>query len=386
MDPRLFTNNSTGIVLPIPRDPVTGNAYVFVPSPLPPDWEFPARLWPLLADAKHQLGILEGLGRSLPNPGILLRPLEDREAIKSSRLEGTYVTATELLIFEMQPRESKSQEDPANQQREVFNYRRALQQASSSDLPLSLRLIRELHRTLMSGVRGGDRTPGEFRNDQVAIGTKHRFVPPPPNRLTDCLDSLERYFHPRRPNYDPLVDCFLIHYQFETIHPFRDGNGRVGRLLLAIMLKELCGLSKPWIYMSEYFENHRDEYSQRLFDVSASADWEGWTEFCLAGITLQARATVQRCDRLQKTKETFMKKLAAVGGAVRLNQIVEDIFHSPFVRIADLPKKLGVSYPTAKGDVERLVEAGILRELKNVFPKTYYAPEVFSVAYEELGE
>jgi Fic family protein len=313
-----------------------------------------------------------------------LRPLEDREAIQSSRLEGTYVTATELLVYEMQPKESKSEDDPENRQREVFNYRKALQQGSSTDLPLSLRFIRELHQTLMTGVRGRDRTPGQFRRTQVAIGSNHRFVPPPPEKLMECLDPLEKYFHVEHSRYDPLVDCCLIHYQFETIHPFSDGNGRVGRLLLAIMLKQLSGLSKPWLYMSEYFEKHHEEYAQRLFNVSSSADWAGWIEFCLIGIASQAKDTAERCDRLQKIKEAFMKRLENVGGSVRLNKIVEDIFHSPFVRIADLPEKLVVSYPTAKADVERLVEAGILSELKEISPKTYYAPEVFNVAYEEM--
>jgi len=200
----------------------------------------------------------------------------------------------------------------------------------------------------------------------------------------ECLDPLEKYFHQTKTEYDPLVNCTLIHYQFEAIHPFNDGNGRVGRLLFALMLKQLCSLSKPWLYMSEYFEKNREEYTQRLFNVSASGDWEGWIEFCLRGMAIQARDTIQRCDRLQKIKEAFMNKLAEVGGAVRLNQIVESIFHAPFVRINDLPKKLGITYPTAKADVERLVEAGILSELKNISPKTYYSPEVFSAAYEAV--
>ncbi len=385
MDPKLFVKSASGSMVPIPRDPVTGNEHAFIPWPLPPEWEFSNRLWPLLADAKHQLGILEGLGRTLPNPTILLRPLEDRDAIKSSRLEGTYVTATELLVFEMQPRESKSEDDPTNPQREVLNYRRALQQGAASKLPLSLRLIRDLHHTLMSGVRGKDRTPGEFRRTQVAIGTDHRFVPPPPENLLEYLDPLEKYFHVKKSRYDPLVDCFLIHYQFETIHPFSDGNGRVGRLLLAIMLKQLCGLSKPWLYMSEYFEQRRDEYIQRLFNVSALGDWEGWIEFCLVGTAIQARDAIERCDRLRRIKETFMNKLPEIRGSTRLQQIVEDLFQSPFVRVADLKKKLEVTYPTAKADIGRLVSAGILRELKNISPKTYYAPKVFNVAYERLG-
>jgi Fic family protein len=385
MDAGLFTERSPGFVVPLTRDPGTGNAHAFVPNDLPPTWEFSSsRLWPLLTEAKQQLGILEGIGRTLPNPGILLRPLEDREAIKSSRLEGTYVTATELLVFELQPKESKSEDDPSNQRREVSNYRKALQQASNTKLPLSLRLIRELHKTLMDGVRGQDRTPGEFRRTQVAIGTNHRFVPPPPDRLMECLGSLEKYFHKSKSKYDPLIDCLLVHYQFETIHPFTDGNGRVGRLLLALMLKEFCVLSKPWLYLSEYYEAHREEYVQRLFNVSSSGDWEGWLEFCLTGVVSQAKDTIQRCDRLQEIKATFLKKLVETGGSVRLNKIVEEIFYSPFVQVATLKDILGVSYPTAKADVERLITVGILRELNEISPKTYYSPDVFRVAYEKM--
>jgi Fic family protein len=310
--------------------------------------------------------------------------LEDREAIKSSRLEGTYVTAQELFLFEMQPGESRSEDDPANNQREVLNYRIALHQATNTDLPLSLRLLRDLHRTLLARVRGRDRSPGEFRRLQVAIGSDLRFVPPPPDKVMSCLDPLEKYFHAKSSQFDPLIQCFLIHYQFETIHPFVDGNGRVGRLLLAAMLKEACALSKPWLYLSEYFERHRDEYVQRLFNVSAKADWEKWIEFCLNGTVRQAKDTIQRCERLLKVREEFMARVGKIGGSIRLHKIVEQIFHSPFVRIADLPSRLKVTYPTAKADVERLVQAGVLETLENVTPKTFYAPRVFNVAYDEM--
>lgn len=381
MDINRFRSNAPGRIVAISR-----GEHAFVPAPLPPEWEFPERLWPLLAEAKRQLGILEGIGRNVPNPAILLRPLEDREAIRSSRLEGTYATPKELLLFELQPRESKSEHDPNNDQLEVFNYRRALVHGTTTDLPISLRLIRDLHRILMTGVRGKDRTPGEFRRVQVAIGATHRFVPAPPEQLNDCLDPLERYFHVTSSRYDPLVECFLIHYQFETIHPFMDGNGRVGRLLLALMLQQRCELSKPWLYMSEYYERFREDYVNGLFCVSADANWEGWIEFCLRGTISQARDTIERCGRLLSIREKYMRQIADVGGNFRLNQIVDDIFHSPFVRVSELPKRLNVTYPTAKADVDRLVGAGILRELPQVSPKTFYAPEVFNVAYEKMND
>jgi Fic family protein len=284
----------------------------------------------------------------------------------------------------MEPKKSASDDDPANDQREVLNYRRALQHGVESDLPLSLRLIRELHKTLLTGVRGRDRTPGEFRRTQVAIGTDHRFIPPPPEQLWDSLDPFEKYLHSADHKHDPLVDCFLVHYQFETIHPFNDGNGRVGRLFLALMLKQRCRLSKPWLYMSEYFEKNREEYIERLFNVSADGDWDRWIEFCLRGVVSQAKQTIERCERIRMIREAFAKKVQEVGGNIRLSKIVDDIFQSPFLRIVDLAKRLGVTYPTANADVERLVQAGILQALSGISPKTYYAPEVFGVAYEEM--
>lgn len=381
MDVSRFISGCPGEIIAI-----GSNEHAFVPAPLPPQWQFPADLWPLLAEAKQQVGILEGLGRNLPNPGILLRPLGDREAIRSSELEGTYATPKELLLFEMAPRESKSAEDRVNDWREVFNYRTAMNFGTNSSLPLSLRLIRQLHKILLTGVRGKDRTPGEFRRVQVAIGSTKRFVPPPPPQLMVCLDPFEKYLHDPSGRFDPLVECFLIHYQFETIHPFIDGNGRVGRLLLAVMLYQCCELSKPWLYMSEFFERYRDEYIHCLFNVSARGNWRDWIEFCLRGVSAQARDTVERCERLRTIREAFMQRLTRVGGNVRLNQIVEHVFDVPFVRITDLPDRLGITYPTAKADVERLVQAGILQQLDDVTPKTFFAPEIFHIAYEGIEQ
>ncbi len=357
----------------------------FIPDPVPKDWEFSGDLWPLLAEVKQKLGMLEGIGRTLPNPGILLKPIADREAIRSSRLEGTYTTPQELLLYEFEQSEAKSAHDPLNAHREVLNYRLALEHGTESDLPLSLRLIKELHQLLMTGVRGKDRTPGEFRQIPVAIGTGGRFIPPPHENIISCLNRLEKDFHEQW-SQDPLVSCFLCHYQFETIHPFTDGNGRVGRLLLAMMLQQKCELSKPWLYMSEYFEKHRDEYVQNLYHVSTKGDWSTWIEFCLLGTLHQARDTVVRCERLIKIRENFMAQTTKIGGSIRLSQIVEGLFHSPFVRIPDLAKKLKVTYPTAKKDIEQLAVAGILKELPNIHPKTYVAPIVFDVIFENMEE
>ncbi len=384
METRAFDSNSPGHLVPIVAE--WGKDHAFVPRSLPPEWEFPIELWPLLSEAKKQVGLLEGLGRTLPNPSILLRPMSDREAIRSSRLEGTYASPKELILFELDHRESDSADGRQNDQREVFNYRKALIHGTETELPLSLRLLRELHQILLGGVRGKDRDPGQFRRIQVGIGSDGRFIPPPAEHVMPCLDLLEKYFHSASPRFDPLVDCFLVHYQFETIHPFIDGNGRVGRLLLAIMLQQRCEFSKPWLYMSEFFEPFRDEYIQNLFKVSTKGDWGSWIEFCLRGTLEQAKNTIARCQRLLSIREQFTSRLAVAGGSIRLSQIVDDIFQSPFVRITDLTERLGVTYPTAKADVDRLVAADILQELPNTYPKTYYAPEVFRVSYEKMED
>ena len=383
MNKDLFGARATGTLQRIVTN--WGPDHAFIPAQLPPDWELPSDSWPLLMEATNQLQLLEGIGRTLPNPAVILRLLKDREAIRSSEIEGTYATPQELLLYELSPRESKSESDPVNQHLEVLNYKRALEHGASSDLPICLRLIRELHGILMSGVRGKDKTPGEFRKVPVAIGSTHRFIPPPHESLLEHLGPLEEYAQLQHSQHHPLVDCFLIHYQFETIHPFQDGNGRVGRLLIGIMIQRAMGLTKPWLHMSEYFENHRDEYFGGLFNISSTGNWTTWIDYCLQGVAEQAKATICRCERLLEIRKEFSERIAKVGGHVRLNLIIDAIFDSPFVRVVDLQRQLGISYPTAAKDVERLVQAEILSELETIYPKTFYSKEVFRVAYESLS-
>jgi Fic family protein len=378
MDVSAFVSDAPGRVVTI-----DGGEHAFVPVSLPPAWEFPAELWPRLVEAHTELGRLDGLAQTLSNPDLLLHPLEGREAIQSSRIEGTYATARELLLFELGEETGTSSEEQINAWKEVRNYRRALRHGIQSKLPLSLRLIRDMHRVLLSGVRGQAKEPGEFRRVQVAIGLDHRFMPPPPQELPSCLDRFEKYLHSSS-SFNPLVDCFLAHYQFEAIHPFVDGNGRVGRLLLAIMIQQRCHLARPWLYMSDFFERNRDEYFRRLFDISARAAWTNWVEFCLQGAAEQARSALQRCQKLRSIRESYLAKLSDTRGSIRLHEIVEGLFHSPYIRVIDAQAKLKVTYPTAKADLERLVAAGILRVLPHTRTKTYYAKQVFDAAYRDL--
>ena len=196
---------------------------------------------------------------------LIIVPLQRREAQLSLQLEGTVTEPRQQMLFEIAPRESQSVDDPANSYKEISNYHKALQKYGriKEELPVSLRLIRNLHHILMDGVRGSDQKPGEFRSLQNMIGTPPRYVPPPANELPNALDDLEKYIH-KDHKIDVLVNAFLVHYQFEAIHPFRDGNGRVGRLLLSILIETWCDHNYPWLYMSAYFNANRREYIDRL--------------------------------------------------------------------------------------------------------------------------
>jgi len=380
MDPRAFGPQKTGELV---RIQVPEEDWAFIPDPPPPKWEFPSRLWPMVVKAREGLARLDGIGRTLPNPELLLRPLEKREAIHSSSLEGTYATPRELLLFELEPLEPKSENDPVNAWREVSNHSRALRQGMSllASLPFCLRLIRELHATLLNGVRGKDKAPGDFRKCQVHIGSDRRFVPPPPSRLQECLDVFEKELNRADSNCDPLVRACLLHYQFEAIHPFMDGNGRVGRVLLSLLVYKWCGLTMPWLYMSAFFEKYKDEYIDNLFRVSTKGDWETWIVFCLRGTITQAEDAIRRCDALRQLRERFIREAGKV--SVRAHAIIDDLFTSPVVRISQLPKKYPATYPTAKADVLALVEKGILQEIPDVRPKAYFAPGIFEIAYTE---
>ena len=380
MDSSKFNKNRTGELVKIYLPEAD---WAFVPYPLPQSWEFPEHLWPLLAQAKESIARLDGIGRTLPNPELLLRPLQSREALRSSSLEGTYASPQELLLFELHPRTPKSQRDRANDWLEVSNYGKALRQGMTllEEIPLSLRLIRELHRTLLNGVRGRERSPGEFRQYQVHVGASRRYIPPPPERLQECLNEFEKQMNQEDIRYDALVRCYLLHYHFEAIHPFRDGNGRVGRVLLSLMVYKWCNLSVPWLYMSAYFEQFKDEYISNLFRVSSEGRWEPWIDFCLRGTISQANDSIRRCEELRRLRDTFHKK--ADVGSRRAHTIIEDLFTVPIVTVSALAKRCSVSYPTAKADVEQLAQRGILKEMEGTRPKAYYSPEILRIAYGE---
>jgi len=383
MDRQDFSASMTGRLIPISN--IAADAQLaFVPNPLPPQWSWPERLWKLLIEARTCLASLDGTGKHLPNPEILLKPLQRREAQLSSKLEGTITDPQQQALFQADPKYPVSDTDPINAYREIFNYGKALRLRLDGgyDLPLSLRLIRQLHAVLMEGVRGSDQRPGEFRTTQNQIGRPARFVPPPPQHLNEALDSLEKYLH-SNDDFDPLVRSFLVHYQFETIHPFGDGNGRVGRLLLALTIAEWCKLSNQWLYMSAFFEKRKDQYMDLLFGVSTHGDWESWLEFCLTGVVSQALDTEKRCDRLLALYRDFHKRLK--GGSVRLAGLVDSLFESPAVSVTTVKEKFGVTYPTAHSDLKKLEILGIVKQLQRPGLITYYCKPIFDVTYEDAS-
>jgi len=383
MDSSLFRQHSPGQLVRISGpDP----DWAFIPAPLPENWRPPAELVSLLVDARQCLARLDGAARYLPGNTYLLRPLQQREALRSSALEGTYATAEQLLLYGLEPKDPTSSSDPANAWREVFNYDSALQRAQDllQRVPIASRVMRELHSTLLDGVRGSDRTPGIFRKRQVAIGSDRRFVPPPHDKVENCIAELERYIN-EPDETDPLVRAFLAHYQFEAIHPFLDGNGRVGRLLLAIMVHKACGLQAPWLYLSPYFDSHKDEYIDGLFHISTRADWNSWVAFCLRATIEESKNALSRIDKLLELKTKYEKRLAKARSSLRLQQIVMRLMSSPVTTIPALARQFEVTFPTAQADVRKLVKLKILREMSSPRskPMNFWAPEFFSAAYSE---
>ncbi|ADB15324.1 filamentation induced by cAMP protein Fic [Pirellula staleyi DSM 6068] len=379
MDIARFSAASPGQTIEI-RTPARD--WAFLPDALPPcDWRIPEHLWPLIADAREALGTLNGIGQTLPDPTLLVRPLQNRESLASSSIEGTFVTPEQLLLYQLDPEDQPPGNHQAADWQEVANYTAALQQGVQLlvDLPICNRVIRQMHRVLMQGVRGFSKSPGEFRKRQVLIGSQGRFIPPPAEHVEPLMSDLEHYVNLKPSSTEPLIACFLVHYQFETIYPFEDGNGRVGRALLALMIYKLLGHSHPWLYLSPYFEEYRDEYMRYLFEVSSQGAWNQWIEFCLRGTIHQAHDARQRCLQFNQLRKTFHSRISAP--TARSYRLIESLFSEPIVTIPSVARKLGIAYHTAQEDIKRLVNAGILAPLEHRRPKAFSAQAVIDVAY-----
>lgn len=360
MNSRDFTDQAAGRVM---RAPQGYNA--FVPNRLPPELPWTPSIVSLLSRADRALGELSGIGRALPNPHLLILPFARREAVLSSRIEGTQASLSDLYAFEAAPKAEET-----GDVREVFNYVQALEFGLSrlKDLPVSLRLIREIHEKLMHGVRGEHSTPGEFRRSQNWIGppgcllNDAAYVPPPLEEMRTCLDALEHFLHAEH-DIPPLVQLALIHYQFEAIHPFLDGNGRVGRLITAMLLCLWGLLSQPLLYLSAYFEANRQTYYELLLSVSQRGTWKEWVLFFLEGVESQARDAVRRSHRIQDLRREYRSRFQATQSSAKLLQVVDLLFGAPILTVNQVKDAIGVSFPSANRYIRQLEEAGIVHEI-----------------------
>lgn len=338
-----------------------GGYRAYVPEPLPPRIVWNEGLAAALSAADRAVGRLAGEGRRLPNPHLLIRPFIRREAVLSSRIEGTQATLGELLAAEAGAAVERSSADL----REVGNYVVALEYGVERmrTLPLSLRLVRELHEKLMRGVRGDSATPGEFRRSQNWIGpagctlADAMFVPPPPDRLMECLGAWETFLH--TDTLPPLLHAALAHSQFEAIHPFLDGNGRVGRLLITLLLIAKGVLPSPLLYLSAFFEATREEYYTRLLGVTERGEWEEWLVYFLAGMAGQAEDALRRIERIDALLAGWRGQLANV--STRLPEKASELFaENPFWTVNKLAERLDVAFTTAQRAIDRLEAAGIV--------------------------
>lgn len=335
----------------------------FIPSPLPPDppLAFDARLATVLGRAGTALGRLDGVATTLPNP-VFVAMYVRREAVLSSQIEGTQSTLDDVLAFEIDPDRQSLPPDIT----EVVNYVGAMNYGLKrlESLPLSLRLLREIHGRLMEGTRGGNKSPGEFRQSQNWIGgrtlTEAAFVPPPEHEMLAALGDLERFLHDSE-GLDPLITCALAHAQFETIHPFLDGNGRVGRLLITFLLCHEEVLQRPVLYLSHYLKQHRATYYDRLMAVRFGGDWEGWLQFFLTGVGEVAREAEQTARRIVQLREDVRQQAQPLGmSALRL---VDHLFERPVITVNAASEHLGISYVRANVLIKQFSDLGVLCEI-----------------------
>jgi Fic family protein len=369
-----------------PRRTLGRHGYVaYFPEPIPRAIELPAPTIRLLADAEASLGRLAGVGQLVPNPHLLIRPYLMREALSSARIEGTQASLAD--VFEVQA----SGEAPNADVEEVLNYIDALEWGLGQlgKLPLGVRLIRDMHRRLLSGVRGRERTPGKFRTTQNWVGESGstvetaRFVPPPPAELPALLADWERYAH-ETAEVPLLIQNAMLHYQFETLHPFLDGNGRIGRLLSVFLLVEHGRLPAPLLYLSAYLERDRTRYYEALQAVRQSGDVVPWIELFLSAVHTQAADAVVRSQRIVELRERYRAAASAITSNKAI-ALVDLICETPIISSHAVEASLGVTRPTALKLLRQLEDVGVL-EQGNAGPRgqrRYLARELMAAVTDE---
>jgi Fic family protein len=376
MNPTDFTAPAAGRIVR-----TSDGAAAFVPSPLPPDLPLSWEMLDAITRAERAVANLRGVGATLPNPHLLIAPFARREAVLSSRIEGTQASVGDLVAFEA----GNTPADAADVQ-EVANYVAALDYGLErlKEFPLSLRFIREVHERLMRGVRGGSSNPGEFRHLQNWIGAPGsriadaKYVPPPVPDMQQALDSFEKFLH--APSHLPaLIRFALIHYHFEAIHPFLDGNGRVGRLLITFLFHTEELLDHPLLYLSGFFEQHRADYYRLLLNVSQHGDWKAWIDYFLRAVTEQANDAVRRASTLLALRQEYRKRTTSARSSALLGAMIDRLFELPAITITAAARELDVTYRAAKMNVEKLVASGILNEPATGRNRVYMAREIIDL-------
>jgi Fic family protein len=365
----------------------------FIPAPLPPEppVDLGEPLRGLLSQADYALGRLDGAVLTLPNPDLFVFMYIRKEAVLSSQIEGTQSSLQNLLAAEARLADPDAPADVA----EVVNYVKAMNHGLSrlAELPVSVRLIRELHVVLMKGVRGGKLAPGELRTSQNWIGPagctvrEAVFVPPPPHEVPQALADLERFLHSEN-SLPVIVQAGLAHAQFETIHPFLDGNGRIGRLLITFLLTQRRLLARPVLYLSHYLKRHRAEYYERLQAVRDAGDWEGWLAFFLRGVAEVATEATQTAAAVLRMREDYRSRITEKLGRAAGNghRIMEKLFDHPIVTVATVRKWLDVTPAGANNLVNRLVDVGVLREITGYARNRRFRFDPYLRLFEEPEE
>ncbi len=364
----------------IPQESTRAGSYVrqlsgdaqyraFVPKPLPPDppIQMDQEMWKLLSDADRALGRLDGVTETLPNPDLFVAMYVRKEAVLSSQIEGTQASLVDILEFEA----DKATKGLPRDVGEVVNYVDAINYGllRLSELPLSLRLIREIHARLLNGVRGQERSPGEFRTSQNWIGapgssiSDASFVPPAPEHMNTALGHLEGFLHDQSP-MPVLMKVGLVHAQFETVHPFLDGNGRVGRLLITFLLCQREVLRKPLLYLSYYFKRNRQEYYDRLMAVRTRGDWEGWLKFFLRGVHEVAHQATDTARAVISLREQHQRLVGEkVRGPYTGLRLLDILYCQPIINVKTASEALGISVVAANTLVANFEKHGLLAKM-----------------------
>jgi Fic family protein len=348
-----------------------GGYKAFLPKRLPPDppLRYDDEMWKLLSDADRALGRLDGSTDMLPDPDLFVFMYVRKEAVLSSQIEGTQASLMDVLEYEGKALEPGRPQDVG----EVINYIEAMNYGldRQKELPPSLRLICEIHGKLLAGVRGSERSPGEFRRSQNWIGSPGidglstaEFVPPPPHEMIDALNDLEKFLYDQKP-IPMLVKAGLIHAQFETIHPFLDGNGRLGRLLITFLICQQGVLKRPLLYLSYFFKKYKSEYNKKLQAIRDNGEWENWLKFFLRGVYEIAQEATKKARQIVSLREEHRGSISTEMGRGAVNglALLETLYSNPIISVESVSATTGLSYPNANRIVKDLCKIGILDEI-----------------------